>query len=328
MRAVFFEAPHEAVDVDVVEGDFLPAHPLAELVLSIVGHGAFLVAQGVADFGACTGCDDVAEPIFLRLLLPRGNDFDLVAAREFVGEWHEFVVDFGADAAGPDLGVHTKGEVEGRGAFGQVEEVAIGREDVDLLAVEVELELVDEVDGIRLAAVEHLADLHQPVVEVLGSRFALILSALLVAPVRGQAFFGDFVHAARADLDLDPLARRGHDRGVQALVAVGLGQADPIAQAVGVGLVVVRDDAVGAPCIGLFVLGVRFQNDADGEHVVHLFKADALLLHFGPYAVNTLGPSQDFVCDPLLIQRAPNREGKGVDEARAHSFSLAQFGLD
>ena len=78
MWAVVLEAAHQAVDVGVVEGDFLPAHPFAELILSVVGHGAFLVAQGVADFGACTGCDHVAEPIFLRLLFAGGNDFDLV----------------------------------------------------------------------------------------------------------------------------------------------------------------------------------------------------------------------------------------------------------
>ena len=63
------------------------------------------------------------------------------------------MVDLGADAAGPDLGVHTEGKVEGRGAFGQVEEVAVGREDVNLLAVKVELEFIDEVDGVCLAAI-------------------------------------------------------------------------------------------------------------------------------------------------------------------------------
>ena len=53
--AVVLEAAHQAVDVGVVECDFLPAHPFAELVLAVVGHGPFFVPQGVTDFGAGGG---------------------------------------------------------------------------------------------------------------------------------------------------------------------------------------------------------------------------------------------------------------------------------
>ena len=61
------------------------------------------------------------------------------------------------------------------------------------------------------------------------------------------------VHALASDLDFHPLAGGGHHGGVQRLVSVGLGQADPIAQPVRVGLVEVGDDAVGAPDVRLFV---------------------------------------------------------------------------
>ena len=61
----------------------------------------------------------------------------------------------------------------------------------------------------------------------------------LVAPVRRDAALGHGVHAFGADLHLDP-APFGRHGGVQRLVAVRLGDRDPVAHAVGIGGVEVR----------------------------------------------------------------------------------------
>ncbi|CFN99575.1 Uncharacterised protein [Bordetella pertussis] len=51
---------------------------------------------------------------------------------------------------------------------------------------------------------------------------------ILVEPVRGHAFLGDVVHVARAELELHRRAIRTHQRGVQGLVAVDLGDGDVV----------------------------------------------------------------------------------------------------
>ena len=60
-----------------------------------------------------------------------------------------------------------------------------------------------------------------------------LLGALLVAPVRRDAELRRAVHVARADLDLQRLAARAHDRGVQRLVHVRLGHGDVVLEPAG-----------------------------------------------------------------------------------------------
>ena len=106
----------------------------------------------------------------------------------------------------------------------------------------------------------------------------------------------------RLRLDFHPLARRRHHGGVQRLVAIGLGQADPIAQTVRVRLVEIRDHAVRPPDVCLLVRLVGVQDDPNREHVIDLLEADLLGLHLVPNAEHALGATHDLVVQPSLIK--------------------------
>ena len=150
----------------------------------------------------------------------------------------------------------------------------------------------------------------------------------LVAPVRREAALGHVVHAAAADLDFHPLTSGGHHGGVQRLVAIGLGQADPVAQAVRVRLVKVGDDAVGAPNVCLLVGLVCVEDDPNRKHVVHLLEADFLGLHLVPDAEHALGPAHHLVGDAGFVEALLDGHRERVDEARAHGFGLPQTRAD
>ena len=246
-----------------------------------------------------------------------------------MGEGHQFVVDLGADATRTNLRMDAERKIECGGAFGQGEQITVRRKDIDLLGVEVELEFVNELQRVFFAAFQHFPYLREPIVQVVRSvaPFVLVVG-VLITPVRGQSLFGNLVHASRPDLNFHPFARRRHHGGVQALVTISFWKADPIAQTVGVGLVKVRDDAVGAPGVGLFRFVGRIEDDANGKNIVDLFEGHPLLLHLAPDAVNALRPAFYLALNPRFFQGAANGQGKRIDEPGAHGFSLAQFGGD
>ena len=59
----------------------------------------------------------------------------------------------------------------------------------------------------------------------------ILLSALLVAPVRRDPVFARAMHFEGADLHLEGIAARTHDRRVQRLIHVGFGHRDVIFEA-------------------------------------------------------------------------------------------------
>jgi hypothetical protein len=117
-----------------------------------------------------------------------GHDLDDVAVLQPVVQRHEAVVDLGADAAVADVGVDSVGEVERRRAGRKVLDLALRREDEDLVLEDVELDALDELGGVRDVALP-VHDLAQP--GQLGVVFAIGLGAFLVAPVRGDADLAD-----------------------------------------------------------------------------------------------------------------------------------------
>ena len=85
-----------------------------------------------------------------------------------------------------------------------------------------------------------------------------------VEPVRGDAGLGDLVHVGGADLDLDRAAERAEQRGVQRLVAVGLGDRDVILELARHRFIEAVQDAERA------IAGVdRIDDHAEGVDVVH-----------------------------------------------------------
>ena len=141
------------------------------------------------------------------------GDLDDVAVAELGAEGDDAAVDLGADGGVADLGVDGVGEVDGAGVLGQDDDLAFGREGVDLLGVHVHLE-----GGHELVGVGHLAlPLHE-LAHPGEAGFVLGGDAVagLVLPVGGDAFFGDAVHLFGADLHLELVAAGRDEGGVQA----------------------------------------------------------------------------------------------------------------
>ena len=106
--------------------------------------------------------------------------------------------------------MHHEGKVEDGGSLGQFEEVALGCEDKDLVAVEVYLEAVDEVLITFSLCLKGKTYVFKPLFE-----FCAAILHPLIAPVGGETTFGYLVHALRAYLYFYPFALWSHDRDVE-----------------------------------------------------------------------------------------------------------------
>ena len=107
------------------------------------------------------------------------------------------VIDLRADHGVADSRVDGVGKVDGRGACGQGNDLALGREDEDLVVKHIDLERMDIV--VRLYV---LLVLQQPP-HPLDLLFRAVARVLLVFPVRRNAVFRRLVHFPRADLHLE-----------------------------------------------------------------------------------------------------------------------------
>ena len=147
-----------------------------------------------------------------------GDDLDLVAIAERGTQRHEPAIDLGADAGVADLGMHRIGKIDGGSAARQRDQVAFRGKGKDLVLKHLELGVLEKFLRPR-GVVEDVQKLAQPaILRPLG-----LAGALFVAPMRGDAEFGDLVHVAGADLHLDALLLRSDDTGVQRTVIVRLG---------------------------------------------------------------------------------------------------------
>ena len=81
--------------------------------------------------------------------------------------------------------------------------------------------MLEELLG-AVAALQQVDHLAQPFIGAVLRRRALIVHMLAIAPMGGDAAFGDVVHFLGADLDFDALLLRPDHRGVDGAVAVGL----------------------------------------------------------------------------------------------------------
>jgi hypothetical protein len=172
--------------------------------------GALLGAHEAANAGARLAGDDEALPGGRRLLRPRGDDLDLIAVAQLRAQGGQPAVDLGADAGVADLRVHRIGEIDRGRAARQGDQIALRGEGEHLILEHLELGVLEEFLGSG-GVFEDVEEFAQPaVLRALGGA-----GALLVAPMRGNAQFGDLVHVAGADLDLDALLLGADHAGVQ-----------------------------------------------------------------------------------------------------------------
>ena len=231
----------------------------------------------------------------------RGDHLHDVAAPQARAQRHHAPVHPRPDARVPHVGVHGVGEVDRRGAARQRLDLALRREGVHLLRIQVELQAVDELARVAgvLLGLEQLA---QPVEVLLVGMGAH--AALLVLPVGGDALLGHLVHALGADLHLEREAAIADDRRVQRLVAVGARHGDEVLEAAGDGGPGLVDD----PQRGVAVADGR-RDDPERDQVVDLVEADLL-------PAQLLADAEQPLDSPLEGQRGDPRLAELVFERR------------
>ena len=162
----------------------------------------------------------------------RRDDLDRVTGLQAVVEGDEPVVDAGADGAMPDFGVDGVGEVHGSRSHGQLENLALGCEDVDLVARELVAEGVEElgrVGGVPLPVDELAKPVELGLLRGgLGDPSLGRPRVLLVPPVGGHPVLRAPVHLVRADLDLQGTPPGADHGGVDRLVEVELRRGDVV----------------------------------------------------------------------------------------------------
>ncbi len=319
------ELLHDLVDRlgGALVGDAVAA--LAQLVgdvapplLGVVG----LARRGevLADLGLGRGGRHEVEPVAARLGVLVREDLDAVTALEAVRQRDDHAVDLGAHAVVADLGVDGVGEVERRRVAPEAHDLALRREDEDLVLEEVDAQAVQELGGVAhlvvggpVEASADPADLRVDAL-VVGRHVALGVAGALVEPVRGDAVLGLVVHVEGADLDLDGARVRADHGGVQRLVAVGLGHGDVVLEAPGQRVPERVDGAERGVAVAH-----RDRQDAQCDQVVDVGEVLALARHLLVDGPEVLRASRDLV---VRQSYALELAVEGLDGARRVLFSL------
>src|ERR1700684_737442 len=139
----------------------------------------------------------------------------------------------------------------------------------------------------------------QPAVSVRLARqhFGRRADAVLVERVRGDAVFGDLLHGAGADLQLDALLAGSDHRGVDRAVIVLLRRRDLVLEASRHHRPGNMDDAER-----LVAFGDAAHHDAEAENVRKLFEADRLALHLAPDRIGALAPAANLGADAAVAE--------------------------
>ena len=113
--------------------------------------------------------------------------------------------------------------------------------------------------------------------------------------MRGDAVFGDLVHLAGADLQLDALLAGADHRGMNGAVIVLLRRGDVILEPPGNDRPRGVDDTER-----LIAFDHAADDDAETENIGKLFEADGLALHLAPDRIGALAPAGYFGRDTTV----------------------------
>ena len=147
------------------------------------------------------------------------------------------MVHLSGNASQAQFAMEVKCQVKHRRVGGQGDWFALGGEDHNLARKEVEFQSVKEVNGVRFGAFEDILDGLNPE----GKLALFVALAILIFPVGGKSALGDIVHSAGADLNFHPVAVMTHNGQMQSLIAIGLGDGNPVACAVRMELINISD---------------------------------------------------------------------------------------
>ena len=181
---------------------------------------ALACVRDTADARARLARDNKTLPPRIGRAAARGDDFHLIAIFQHMAQRHDLAIHLGANRAVAHLAMHFIGEINRRGAARQFDQIALGREAENPIAMQFKLGMFQKF--LRLCRV------FQDFEKVAHPRIALLVTRrsrpLLIAPMRGHTIFCNVMHFLGADLHFDlgvaPF-RHGH-AGMQALIAIGL----------------------------------------------------------------------------------------------------------
>ena len=228
-------------------------------------------------------------------------------------ERHHLRVDPRARAVVADFAVDGVREIDGRGVFGQGDDLALRREHQKFVGVQLGFERLHEVFGVFEAAlpVEHFADPRKALGK--GGVFRLFF---FVFPVRRDTEFGDAVHFERSDLNFERLPEVGDDRCVQRLVHIRLGRGDVVFDAPRNGFPLFVNLAQH-----FVTLVYRADDDAHRREVVDLVERFVLRFHLFIDGIKVLGTAEHFALDFAFVEDAFDLFDDEIDEIVA----LVQF---
>ena len=214
-----------------------------------------------------------------------------------------------------DLGVNGIGEIDWRGLARQHNDLAFGRESVNLFRIEIDLKGGKKFGRIRHIALpfNYLSQPRQPLF-VLGGDWAV-----LILPVRRDAFFRHAVHFFGADLHFERRTLLGDHRGMQRLVKIWTRHGDEVFDSPGNGTPHVVHNSQHRVAILQ-----RLRDDAHGVEIVHLVHADFLADKFLMNAEQALDAAFHLGRYPCFFQFV----AQSLFNSRQELLALFAAGLD
>ncbi|CAH0294241.1 hypothetical protein SRABI106_03593 [Rahnella aquatilis] len=186
---------------------------------------AILFTEPVLNFRAPAAGRDVTQtwvqPVaaWVRMLL--GDDFNLIAHMQLIGERHDAAANFRPDTPVPHITVDVIRKVERRGAHRQVDHVAFWRKHVDAIVEHLAAHFVE-----HFARIGHFFLPRDKFSQPGNTTFVAPTAAtdhsgaFFVFPVRRDAQLSIFMHLTRADLHFQRFPTRPQHHSVNRLITV------------------------------------------------------------------------------------------------------------
>ena len=251
------------------------------------------ILQKVPNIGPRLAGDHEIEPGRVGPCAGRGYDLNGVAGLESGAQRCESAVDAAADAFIANVGVYRVGHVDGGRTPCQFHDRALGREHIDLVGKQVDLDVLKKLLGITRASLQ-FDYATQPVAGALVRAPGRAMAGF-VQPMGGDAGLCHMIHFVGPDLHFEGHAKGSKQDRVQGLVAVGLGYRDVILEGPRHRFVQTVDHAQRA------ITGIdRVDDDAKRIDIVHLGQVQMFLPHLAIDAVKMLLAARD-VGDQLLL---------------------------